>query len=621
MVRVHRCSQSGVYWLLFGEDAIPGTSSGSIFYRSDHHDLPPEIINGTDSPKQSFYSLSTTFHFNEDSTTSSYISIDLNSTSHHNYHILNRVFDIFSIHDFYLINRMSTDSVAPKKIQLKRKSVHFAEIPQKISLDKFLVKQLGNFGRYQLLQFFLVCLPSIFVSMHVMSWTFVAFPSEMVCANETTSENCTKVGYSAVDRWNLQGDRSWIKATIQSLYYIGQMTGSLFCGIMSDKIGRKKVFYIAILTQISCGILLTVAPTWWIFAALKCGTGFSHPGIYTVCIVLGTELLGTKYRKLASVGGATFGAIGELILVGMASLIVDYRILHAAIVLPSLVFLSYWWLVPESIRWLVAKDRYEEASSILHKAARLNRKSIPDRWWEQLEIDRNSTCTSTRLFDLIRTPRMRSRTLVCFFLWPVNSMMYYGLTMKSNLGGGSLYINFAISAAVEIPAIFVVFLLIDRIGRRWIVAISLSIAGLCLVLNWIIGDNVPFGWGMLQIAITKGAVTVSYTALYTYTSELFPTVIRNTAVGCCSTFARIGSIASSYLALWLVDAYGKLSMVIPFSLLALTAAILTTAILPETMSRPIPETIFDVESCKNTLPEVEFHSYPKKQRRSFAYTL
>ncbi|EPB70567.1 hypothetical protein ANCCEY_10353 [Ancylostoma ceylanicum] len=171
--------------------------------------------------------------------------------------------------------------------------------------------------------------------------------------------------------------------------------------------------------------------------------------------------------------------------------------------------------------------------------------------------------------------------------------MYYGLTMKSNLGGGSLYINFAISAAVEIPAIFVVFLLIDRIGRRWIVAISLSIAGLCLVLNWIIGDNVPFGWGMLQIAITKGAVTVSYTALYTYTSELFPTV----------------------------DAYGKLSMVIPFSLLALTAAILTTAILPETMSRPIPETIFDVESCKNTLPEVEFHSYPKKQRRSFAYTL
>lgn len=57
---------------------------------------------------------------------------------------------------------------------------------------------------------------------------------------------------------------------------------------------------------------------------------------------------------------------------------------------------------------------------------------------------------------------------------------------------------------------------------------------------------------MLQMMITKGAVTVSYTAMYTYTSELFPTVIRNTAVGCCSTIARVGAIMSSYMALWLV---------------------------------------------------------------------
>ncbi|KIH46788.1 hypothetical protein ANCDUO_23157 [Ancylostoma duodenale] len=176
---------------------------------------------------------------------------------------------------------MGSDRVASEQTPSPKKSVHvhFAETPEKISLDQFLVKHLGNFGR---------------------------------CSNSTTSENCTKVRYSAVDRWDLHGDRSWIKATVQSLYYIGQMIGSLFCGIMSDKIGRKKVFYIAILIQISCGVLLSVAPTWWIFAILKCGTGFSHPGIYTVCIVLGTELLGTKYRKLASVGGGTFGAIGEV---------------------------------------------------------------------------------------------------------------------------------------------------------------------------------------------------------------------------------------------------------------------------------------------------------------------
>uniref|UniRef100_A0A1I7XST4 MFS domain-containing protein n=1 Tax=Heterorhabditis bacteriophora TaxID=37862 RepID=A0A1I7XST4_HETBA len=271
-----------------------------------------------------------------------------------------------------------------------------------------------------------------------------------------------------------------------------------------NDIGRKKVFYLALVIQTLCGLLLAIAPTWWLFALLK---------------------------------------------------------------------------------------------------------------WEQLELNQNSKNISFGLFDLVRTTNMRKRTLVCFFLWPVTTMMYYGLTMKSDLGGGSLYINFAISALMEIPAIFIVYMLIDRIGRRQLVTCGLLTAGTCLIFNWIVGDNggyynlnntmhqyqnvkrepVPFYWGMLQMMITKGAVTISYTAMYTYTSELFPTVIRNTAVGCCSTIARLGAISSSYIALWLVDSYGKLFMVIPFSLLSVVAAILSAVFLPETMDKPMPESISEVE--------------------------
>ncbi|KIH67615.1 hypothetical protein ANCDUO_02052 [Ancylostoma duodenale] len=180
-------------------------------------------------------------------------------------------------------------------------------------------------------------------------------------------------------------------------------------------------------------------------------------------------------------------------------------------------------------------------------------------------------------------------------------MMYYGLTMKSDLAGGDLHINFAFSAAVEIVACVFVFFLIDRVGRRIIVAGSFLIAGVCLLLNWLIGDNIAFYWGMLQIVITKGAVTTAFIAVYTYTTEMFPTVIRTTAVGCCSTMSRFGAVLSSYMALWLVhdsfqvDTFGKLSMLIPFSTLAIISAILTAVFLPETMRRPMPETISDVE--------------------------
>ncbi|VDL74605.1 unnamed protein product [Nippostrongylus brasiliensis] len=501
-----------------------------------------------------------------------------------------------------MVYTIAGDRVTPKEKDdpLDAVIVQFPEQPKKIVFDLFLEQHLGNFGRYQLLHFILLCLPTIFVAMHVMSWAFVAAPTTMTCANITTMENCTHAarGYSAVDRWDMHGDRSWIKATVQSLYYIGQMTGSLFCGIMGDKIGRKRVFYLAIVIQTLCGTLLTVAPTWWLFALLKAGTGFSQPGIFGVAVVLGMELVGAKYRRLGAVVAGAFYAFGEVLLAVMALLLRDYRVLHAAIALPSLIFLSYWWLIPESARWLVAKERYEEADAILTKAARINRSYIPEKWWEQLQHTQNSKYQSFGVIDLVRTPKMRIRTLVCFFLWPVNTMMYYGLTMKSDLGGGSLYVNFAISAFMEVPALLVVYFLIDRIGRRQLVTCGLLTAGVCLVVNWIIGDDVSLYWGMLQMMITKGAVTVSYTAMYTYTSELFPTVIRNTAVGCCSTIARVGAIMSSYMALWLVDSYGKLAMVIPFSLLSLVAAVLTALFLPETMNKPMPESISEVEGTK-----------------------
>uniref|UniRef100_A0A7I4Z5U1 MFS domain-containing protein n=1 Tax=Haemonchus contortus TaxID=6289 RepID=A0A7I4Z5U1_HAECO len=500
-----------------------------------------------------------------------------------------------------MVGTIGGDRVAPKlEDPLEAAIVQFPEQPKKITFDKLLEQNLGNFGRYQLLQFILLCLPTIFVAMHVMSWAFVAVPPPLSCANTTFMMNCTidDSVHSAVGRWQMYGDRSWIKATVQSLYYIGQMTGSLFCGIMGDKIGRKRVFYLAIVIQTFCGLLLTVAPTWWLFALLKAGTGFSQPGIYGVAVVLGMELVGAKYRRLGAVVAGAFYAVGEMMLAGMAYLITDYRILHAAIALPSLIFLSYWWLVPESARWLVTKERYEEADQILHKAARINGSYVPERWWEQLVQTQNSKYQSFGMIDLVRTPKMRTRTLICFFLWPVNTMMYYGLTMKSDLGGGSLYMNFAVSALMEIPALLLVYFLIDRIGRRQLVTLGLLTAGICLICNCFIGDDVPFYWGMLQMMITKGAVTVSYTAMYTYTSELFPTVIRNTAVGCCSTIARVGAIISSYMALWLVDSYGKFAMVIPFTALSLGAAILTGVFLPETMNKPMPESISEVEGTE-----------------------
>ncbi|CAI4228458.1 unnamed protein product [Auanema sp. JU1783] len=530
-----------------------------------------------------------------------------------------------------------------------------------MKFDELLFSHIGEMGKYQKRQFLLVCLPTIIVSMHALSWTFAAVQVPFRCSldNETSSSSyltdalnitkCTKydepvsiedkykdgvecfyennqcettdgqcnnflyyhgnVKYSAVERWDIVCSKGWIKAFIQSAYYVGQMAGSMIFGVLGDKIGRKKVFFLAIVIQITCGLGVAIAPTWWIYAVFRAGTGFSHPGIFVIAVVIGMELVGPRYRKLASVITGAFFALGQVLLGFEAWYVTDYRWLHLLVASPALLFLSYWWLVPESARWLVSQRRFDDADKVLQKAAKTNGVTMPENWWELLDEDTAAAKGNYGMMDLFKYPNLRRRTIVAFYLWPVVSMVYYGLAMKANVLGGDIYINFIFSALIEIPALVVVYLLIDRLGRRILLSGGFFIAGTVLIINYLLGDiSTPF-LAIMQMMISKGAITATYASLYTYSPELFPTIIRNTAMGCCSTIARIGAIAASFIAMWIVERYGKVYMIVPFGTLSIIAGLLTVTLLPETMGKPLPESIAQIEESAT---ETEMQRLPTK---------
>ena len=63
----------------------------------------------------------------------------------------------------------------------------------------------------------------------------------------------------------------------------------------------------------------------------------------------------------------------------------------------------------------------------------------------------------------------------------VCSLVYYGLSLNTSNLGGDDYVNFLISAAVELPANLVMQLSLLKLGRRWLLAGSEVLGGVALL--------------------------------------------------------------------------------------------------------------------------------------------
>ena len=89
-------------------------------------------------------------------------------------------------------------------------------------------------------------------------------------------------------------------------------------------------------------------------------------------------------------------ALGEVVLLVEALLVRDWRGLQLLAHLPLLLLLGLGWAVPESVRWLVARGRAQEARDIVRSAAAENRRQLPGpRWagWRGRRLPRWGTCS------------------------------------------------------------------------------------------------------------------------------------------------------------------------------------------------------------------------------------
>ncbi|XP_023594774.1 solute carrier family 22 member 4 [Trichechus manatus latirostris] len=400
-----------------------------------------------------------------------------------------------------------------------------------------------------------------------------------------------------VTEWNLVCEDDWKTPLTTSLFFVGVLLGSFVSGQLSDRFGRKSILFTTMAVQTGFSFLQIFSTNWEMFTVLFVIVGMGQISNYVVAFILGTEILGKSVRIIFSaLGVCTFFAIGYMLLPLFAYFIRDWRMLLLALTVPGVLCVPLWWFIPESPRWLISQGRFKEAEDIIKKAAKMNSITTPEVIFDSMESQELKPLKQQKVFilDLFRTWNIAIITIMSLLLWMLTSVGYFALSLNTPNLHGDAYLNCFLSALIEIPAYITAWLLLRSLPRRYIIAGVLFMGGGVLLLIQV----VPEDYYILSIGLVmlgKFGITSAFSMLYVFTAELYPTLVRNMAVGITSMASRVGSIIAPYFVY--LGAYNR---VLPYIVMgSLTILIgIVTLFFPESFGTTLPETFEQMQKVK-----------------------
>lgn len=201
------------------------------------------------------------------------------------------------------------------------------------------------------------------------------------------------------------------------------------------------------------------------------------------------------------------------------------------------------------------------------------------------------------VLDLLRTPKLRTRSLVLFYIWFAISIGYYGLTWQLTSLPGNKYLNFFIAGAVEFFAYTLVIFITKRFGRKRPLLAYFTMASVFMIGAGVIPyftANSDWLYVASALAIAgKFAMGGLFSVIFLYTSELYPTIIRNIGMGACAFWTRVGGVVAPQLIVLGTGGHKSLPLII-FGVVTMIGGFLTLP-LPETVETKLPDNIDDVE--------------------------
>lgn len=426
---------------------------------------------------------------------------------------------------------------------------------------------------------------------------------------------------TVVTEFELVCDRGWRKPLTVSLFMAGEAIGSFTGGALSDRFGRKKIFLISKLAEFLIYFLIGMTQNYTSYVLLRWLEGVFVYLPYTTAFVLGNELMSSDKRNTLSLfiyGGYCTGA-AFIPLLGW--LVTDWHWLMRVVGMSGVIYIPYYWWIPESPYWLLSSGKDEEAKKLLRKVAKyngvenfdadeaINTFQAEEKALEEKRMKEQGQSETLKYWKLVKQMLTNStitiRLLVAYLSWIVTNMVYYGLALSVTQLNGNRFINAFISGILEFPGILFGFWALQVIGRPLSLSCTMGFGGVCLAVAPFLTDATLMN---VFVIAGKTALISSFYINFSITGEMAPTLFRNLAVGSCSAFGKIGSFTAPYL-MYLGETTSKFVPYMVMGLLALLSAALSFFILPETKGTVLPATPKEAAALKPILQH-------RKQQRS-----
>jgi MFS family permease len=336
---------------------------------------------------------------------------------------------------------------------------------------------------------------------------------------------------------------------VGSAYLAGAVLGALFFGWLTDRLGRKKLFFITLTVYLIATGLTAFTFNLWTFALCRFFTGAGIGGEYAAINSTIQELVPARVRGWTDLVingsfwiGAAIGAAGSIILLDPA--VIDpetgWRLaFFIGAALGVIIFFMRMW-IPESPRWLMTHGRAEEAERIVADIEAGIPGYVPSS--RPLPRVKLRTRSHTPLMEAGRAlfHTHRNRAGVSLVLMAAQAFFYnaifftYALVLTDFFGIAANQVGWYILPFAAGNFLGPVFLgrLFDTIGRRPMIFFTYLVSGLLLALT---------GWMFMEGWLTAATQTLCWMAIFFFASaaassayltvsETFPLEIRALAI-------------------------------------------------------------------------------------------